>query len=379
MNNDKQVDEDIKIPPLADKKRFLASIIIGGVILILIASSFINKNKEENTEEEIPPLTLISEPVDVSITLPEEKRVEPTWEKPKVSEEQKELPELPDLEALETRLAMQKEALAQRIHDRINAPIMVYDNSNNDRTNSEPSTTASASSSTNVRNRDPNRAFQADLAKKESASSQAEYTGPLNVLILEGTLIHATLETAINSDLPGQLRAVVTNPVYAANGTQVLIPPASRVIAEYKSGIVQGQTRVFVIATRVITPDGISIPLNSGVASPLGVAGIGADTIDRYFLERFGQASLLALIGAGAANIGVGTEDQYNSAAFYREEVASSFSAAANEALDNSLPRGPTLHVNQGKPITLFVASDISFENVYADQLKNNHVMVFRQ
>jgi type IV secretion system protein VirB10 len=376
MDSNKEVDEDIKIPPLADKKRFLGSIIVGGIILILLGLSFFNKKKEENSEQEMQPLTMISDPVDVSITLPNEREIDRTWQTPEVVQEQKELPELPDLEALETRLAMQKEALAQRIHDRINAPIMVIDNSNNDRT---PESSITASSSTNTRNRDPNMAFQADLAKKENITSQAEYIGPLNALILEGTLIHASLETAINSDLPGQLRAVVTYPVYAADGTQVLIPPASRVIAEYKSGIVQGQTRVFVIATRVITPEGISIPLNSGIASPLGVAGIGADTIDRYFIERFGQASLLALIGAGAANIGVGTEDQYNSASFYREEVASSFSAAANDALDNSLPRGPTLHINQGKPITLFVAADISFESVYADQLNNNHAMVFKQ
>ncbi|MDE0853910.1 MAG: hypothetical protein OSA97_05765, partial [Nevskia sp.] len=73
--------------------------------------------------------------------------------------------------------------------------------------------------------------------------------------IAEGKMLAATLETAIDSDLPGRLRAIVTTDVWSEDGSRHLIRKGSRLIGDYRSGLVRGQTRVFVIWTRLLQPD----------------------------------------------------------------------------------------------------------------------------
>lgn len=89
-------------------------------------------------------------------------------------------------------------------------------------------------------------------------------------MVPEGTLIPGILETAIVSDLPGQIRAIVSEDVYSFDGRRVLIPTGTRLIGEYQSEITQGQNRIFVIWTRMLRDDGVSVRLNS----------IGADSLD---------------------------------------------------------------------------------------------------
>lgn len=109
----------------------------------------------------------------------------------------------------------------------------------------------------------------------------------------------------------------------------------------------------------------------------LSVAGMGADEIDRHFWQRFGSASLLSLIGAGASNVGVSSKDQDNSASTYRAAVASSFSQSANQSLQQEGMIAPTLKTYQGKPIMVFVAHDINFQN--AIKQTRPHVNVFKR
>jgi type IV secretion system protein VirB10 len=194
-------------------------------------------------------------------------------------------------------------------------------------------------------------------------TSIATRLAPLNAIIAQGSFIHATLESASNSDLPGYLRATVSEPTYAEDGSQVLIPKGSRLIGQYKSGMLQGQSRIFVVWTRIITPDGISVQLGSPGVDSLGVAGMEADSIDRHFWQRFGTASLLSLIGAGAATAGVNSNDQDNSAAYYREALASSFAQSADQSLQQESRIAPTLKSHQGKSIKVFIARDLNFQS----------------
>lgn len=179
--------------------------------------------------------------------------------------------------------------------------------------------------------------------------------------IASGEFLHAVLETAIQSDLPGQIRAVVSQPVYAYVGEMPLIPAGSRLIGQYSSAVAQGQNRVFVIWNRVILPNGVTAQLNSPGVDAIGQSGQGADNVNTHFFTRFGQAALLSIIGAGVANTGVNSQDQYNSAAQYRMAIAQSFQQSANASLQNSLPTRPTLSIHQGAAINVFVAHDIDF------------------
>lgn len=190
--------------------------------------------------------------------------------------------------------------------------------------------------------------------------------------IAAGEFMHAVLETAVNSDLPGMVRAVIADPVYAYIGERVLIPAGSRLIGQYSAGIVQGQSRVMVVWNRVILPNGITAEINSPNSDALGRGGQGADSIDTHFWQRFGEASLLSVIGAGTATYGVDPDDAYNSAAIYRAAIAQSFQEAANQSLQSTVAIKPTIHIHQGAKINVFVARDLSFYNVLTQENKGN-------
>lgn len=210
---------------------------------------------------------------------------------------------------------------------------------------------------------DPNLQFMRQVANPKTEVINASPSAPLNTTIYEGSLIHAILETASNSDLPGYLRAIVSEPSYSEDGSQVLIPSGSRLIGRYKSGMLQGQSRIFVVWTRLITPDGISVNLGSPGVDSLGVAGMTADSIDRHFWQRFGTAAVLSIIGAGAANLDASGLDGQNATSQYRSAIANSFSQSANQSLQQNMVVAPTLESYQGKQVMVFVAHDINFED----------------
>lgn len=184
--------------------------------------------------------------------------------------------------------------------------------------------------------------------------------------IAEGDFIHAVLETAINSDLPGMVRAVVTEPVYAYTGSQVIIPAGSRLVGQYDSRSSNGlsSSRIFVMWNRVITPQGISIMINSPGTDTLGRSGEGADSIDTHFFRMFGTASLLSVIGAATSTVGVSNYDQPNSANQYRQAVGDAFQKSAQNAMSDNLKIKPTLHIYQGNAINVFVARDLDLYSV---------------
>lgn len=245
----------------------------------------------------------------------------------------------------------------KELQERLAAPLMLVN------TNQANTATNLAQQNQSV-SRDANTRFMNQVSVQTVEVATATTIGSLNSVIAQGNLIHAILESASNSDLPGYLRASVSEPVYSEDGTEILIPRGSRLIGQYKSGMLQGQSRIFVVWTRLITSNGISLQLGSPGVDSLGVAGMGADEINRHFWERFGTASLLSLIGAGAANVGVNGQDQNNSSSMYREAVASSFEQSADQSLQQESRIAPTLKTYQGKPIMVFVAKDLHFTNV---------------
>jgi type IV secretion system protein VirB10 len=189
--------------------------------------------------------------------------------------------------------------------------------------------------------------------------------------IAEGEFIHASLETAIDSDLPGMLRAVITEPVYAYTGESPIIPRGSRLVGQYSALSSNGSAaaRVFVIWNRIITPSGISIMINSPGSDQLGQSGMGADATDHHFFKIFGTATLLSIMGASTASSGVSGEDQPNSANMYRQAIGSAFQQAAQNSLNQNMSIKPTLHIHQGDSVTVFVAHDLNLYNVLGQNL----------
>lgn len=280
------------------------------------------------------------------------------------------LKEQPEIKQLSEQQLALLQAKQKELQQRLSAPIMLLDQNGNQSSNS----TAPVKSKT--LSTDPNSQFLQQLsASNTNKQIQAKSLGSLNQLIAQGQIMHAILETAINSDLPGSLRAIIDQPVYAEDGSQVLISPGSRLIGEYKSGLLEGQSRIFIVWTRLITPAGLSLNLDSPGVDSLGMAGTAADVIDRYFWQRFGTATLLSILGAGTSNIGVGNNSSYNAAQAYRLAMANSLNQTAQQTLQQQTMIPPTLWVNQGSPIQVFVAHDLNFRSV--QQATNVKVNVF--
>jgi type IV secretion system protein VirB10 len=171
--------------------------------------------------------------------------------------------------------------------------------------------------------------------------------------VTQGTLIPAVLETAIDTDVPGYVRAVVSADVRSFDGSRVLVPRSSRLIGQYKSGLQAGQKRAYVIWTRLIRPDGVSVNIASPAVAFSGETGL-AGKVNTHFFERFGSAMLLSVIGGLSAVTG-GTAGIV---------IAGSGQSAAAAAVGQSANIGPTVRVRQGEPIRVFTARDLDFSRV---------------
>ncbi|HCX3504800.1 TPA: TrbI/VirB10 family protein [Legionella pneumophila] len=179
-----------------------------------------------------------------------------------------------------------------------------------------------------------------------------------------GEMIPATLETAINSELAGMVRAITTRDIFALSGDKLLIPKGSTLVGQFNTAITQGQSRIFVVWNRLQMTNGVIVTLNSPSSDAIGRGGQAADYIDRHFFERFGSGALLSVLGAYTATGGVQGQDEYNSRSQYRMNIASSFQQAANQTLQQDMQTRPTLQVNQGASINVFVAHDLDFYRV---------------
>jgi type IV secretion system protein VirB10 len=156
----------------------------------------------------------------------------------------------------------------------------------------------------------------------------------------------------------------VSQDVYGNTGDKLLIPKGSTLIGQYSSGIAMGQQRVFVMWTRLIRPDGVSMMLGSPGTDRLGTAGLGADVLQTHFWERFGGATLVSIVGGLVATAGVSEDAGYNSASDYRMMMADNFQQSANATLLSTVSRKPTIIVYQGSKINVFVNRDLSFHDV---------------
>ncbi|MBZ9772600.1 type IV secretion system protein VirB10 [Mesorhizobium sp. CO1-1-8] len=258
---------------------------------------------------------------------------------------------------------------------RYRSNMVVFDNkggSSEEQLGSTPADGQGAS----VAGEDRNSKFLAAEISRGDRTAQARRIDRIDALVPEGTLIPGILETAIVSDLPGQISAVVSQDVYSFDGRRVLIPTGTRLIGEYQSDIVRGQKRVFVIWTRMLRDDGVSVRLDSVGADSLGRSGLTGQ-VDNKYKERFGAAILLSIIGGGASYLAggdsqsatAGGDDSQRAEDLARTTLAQTFSDMANQALGDSLKIPPTISIAQGERIFVFVRQDLDFSALYIDPL----------
>jgi type IV secretory pathway VirB10-like protein len=177
-----------------------------------------------------------------------------------------------------------------------------------------------------------------------------------------GTVIPAALITAINSDLPGEVIAQVTEPVYDhATGRTVLIPQGSRLIGQYDSQVAYGQERALIAWNRVIMPNGNSINIGSMTGADL----TGASGLRDRVNDHFGQLAKGILIST-LFSVGAASAQDASAQASGNLVVNSAGSGVANNAqevgqriTERDLSRQPTITVRAGWPLRVLVSKDI--------------------
>jgi type IV secretion system protein VirB10 len=297
------------------------------------------------------------------------------------------------------RLARESE-FDEKKWERYRSPMVVTESGQTDELAGEqpkPQTDAEKAAGT-FQDANPNGQFLSSMANKPVEVAKAEQTKRIDALVPQGTMIRGVLETAVQTDLPGMVRAVTTEDIWSFDGRRILIPAASRMIGEYNAGIAQGQTRAFIVWTRLLRADGISMNLGSIGTDELGRSGSAGD-VNNHYLKRFGAAGVLSIISAGtqlmAATgtrkttytkpIQTTTTDiatgKITYSTIYPEDnnegndlamqgaalAAQSFTQLAQEALKAQINIPPTITIDQGTPVSIFVRRDLDFSDHYPD------------
>ncbi|WP_212112519.1 type IV secretion system protein VirB10 [Bartonella queenslandensis] len=212
--------------------------------------------------------------------------------------------------------------------------------------------------------------FATLLKPTKTEEAKAKLIGNRNFIIAMGTSIPCILETALNSEQPGFASCIINRDILSDNGRVVLLDKGTQVIGEYRGGIKQGQSRLFVLWTRAKTPTGVIIDLASPATDSLGRAGFDGN-INTHWWERFGSSLLLTVIDGAttvltnkiAGNSNKGGSNNSGSSGF--EGANNTGKEAASIALENQINIPPTLEKFQGELVNIFVAKDLDFSSVY--------------
>jgi len=189
-----------------------------------------------------------------------------------------------------------------------------------------------------------------------STVTQAEVIANPSNTIVQGTMIQAAMETAISSELPGQVRAVITEDVHSYDGSRILIARGSKLIGRYRSGADIAQSRITIAWDRIILPDNQTIQISSFGGDEMGRSGV-TGFVDTRFDERFGSAALISLISAAPSAAAANVQDE--TAADVLEDVGDDLTDATDSVIGDYLSIGPVIYVDQGARVTVMVDRDL--------------------
>ncbi|WP_234729418.1 TrbI/VirB10 family protein [Acidocella facilis] len=183
--------------------------------------------------------------------------------------------------------------------------------------------------------------------------------GPASPYVLQaGSVIPAALITGLESDLPGQITAQVTENVYdSPTGKYLLIPQGARLEGEYDSSVSFGQSRILLVWTRLIMPDGQSIVLQRQEgADAQGYSGL-EDGVDYHWWGIAKAAVLSTVLGIGS-ELGANNNDNDIVLAL-REGTADTLNQAGQQIVERQLNIQPTLTDRNGLPVDVIVDRDL--------------------
>lgn len=180
------------------------------------------------------------------------------------------------------------------------------------------------------------------------------------LLLAKGSFVDCTLETAIDSSLPGMTTCVTATDTFGVDGSVVLLERGTKLVGETRGQVQQGTTRIYVLWTEARTPTGVVVPLASPGTDELGRSGLPG-AVNRHFWERFGAAILVSVIDsavqAAAQGSGSGDDTVVISPSTSRDVMT--------EVLRSTINIRPTVTKQNGDRIAVLVARDLDFRSVY--------------
>ncbi|CAL7961534.1 type IV secretion system protein VirB10 [Alphaproteobacteria bacterium] len=224
------------------------------------------------------------------------------------------------------------------------------------------------------------------LDNSTTANVTATIVKNLDRTIVQGKVIDSVLETAINTDIPGILRAIVARDVYAEQGKNVLIPKGSRLIGSYSSDVAPGQNRVAIVWDRLIMPNGIDIQIGSPGADQLGRAGVSGNVDDKWMTKLSNAFLVSYMVPLTMGNLtnkddkisvtvhtGGTTPDGKttpssttttgSAQAMAMQNATQQFQQIAGDTITQRFNLKPTITVDQGTKINIIVTKDLIFSS----------------
>ena len=202
-------------------------------------------------------------------------------------------------------------------------------------------------------------ALQTLLRPALLSATRAQMLPTQRLLLPKGTFIDCTLETAIDTSLPGMTTCVTATDTFGADGTVVLLERGTKLIGETRGEVQQGEARVFVVWTEARTPSGVVVQLDSPGTDVLGRSGLDGD-VNRHFWQRFGAAVMVSAID-GVVQSEV--QSSSRSSTVVLDPTASE--DVLNDILRGTINIPPTIRVRNGARVQVLVARDVDFRPVY--------------
>ncbi|MGY3449855.1 TrbI/VirB10 family protein [Bradyrhizobium sp. USDA 4353] len=197
-------------------------------------------------------------------------------------------------------------------------------------------------------------------------TSPDRVTRPTSPYVVQaGTVIPGALITGIRSDLPGQITAQVTENIFdTPSGRVLLVPQGARLIGAYDSQVTAGQSRVLLVWTRLIMPNGRSIVLERQQGADAGGYSGLSDEVDNHWRQLAGAALLSTLLSV-ASEVNAGANPNTNNATILqalRQGFGNAMSQTGQQLVRQQMNVQPTLTVRPGFPVRVIVNRDLVLE-----------------
>lgn len=243
------------------------------------------------------------------------------------------------------KLERRQQAEQEELQARIASPIIAFGGSGG----------GNDASASEQRRLDGSTDFVRNGAAPAEVTQAQLIVNPSNTVV-QGTMIQAVLETAIDSSLAGQVRAIVSEDIHAYDGSRVLIARGSRLIGRYQSGVDIAQQRITIAWDRIILPDNQTVEISAFGGDELGRSGT-TGFVDSRFGARFGSAALISLIGALPTVAADSTDDATTSDVL--ENIGEDLQDSTQSVMGDYLSIAPVIYVDHGSRVTVMVDRDL--------------------